>query len=123
MEYRDFDASKVVGGTSVADNQSYRILYAGTDPANSDRILVRKLFQVQPQLYAYEEVRMDPLKGTVHSQVHRIRGDLKEETDNTEEWFRRMYRPTPNLVSYSLFWRDLGEGRKHVSIVEGPYWK
>ena len=57
------------GGYKRSEYESHYTLYAGVDPANPNRALIRKVVQINPNTYAYEEVRITPgeNKPTVHS--------------------------------------------------------
>ena len=46
-------------GFSMSDSYSYVTLFAGPDPADSNRMLVRKLVQIGIASYAYEETRVN----------------------------------------------------------------
>ena len=43
-ESRGFNAAKIVGGVGSGDSHSFRILYAGADPADNNKMLVKKVF-------------------------------------------------------------------------------
>jgi hypothetical protein len=56
-------------------------LYAGQDPADPSRALVRKLVQVNKNTYCYEESTITPGEGspTIHTKLYRIKDfDLHE---------------------------------------------
>ena len=40
---RRFNNSKIIGGIGPGDYNSHRTLFAGPDPADSNRVLIRKL--------------------------------------------------------------------------------
>lgn len=43
-ESRGFNAGRLIGGVGSGDGSSYRILYAGADPSDSKKMLVKKVF-------------------------------------------------------------------------------
>ena len=93
----------------------------GPDPADPSRILLRKLVKVSESTYAFEETRITPdEKGpTVHSQMYRIGGyDKKEYLDGKEIQIRSLYKPVPNVMGFSLFYKTMENKKNHLSIVE-----
>lgn len=79
--YARFRNFKTLGGSSLGDYETHQTLYAGVDPADPNRALVRKLVQVNSNTYCYEEIRITPGEKTpqVHTQLLRIRDfDLHE---------------------------------------------
>ena len=51
---------KTLGGCFMGDYSTHKTLYAGPDPSNSDRIIVRKLIQTSNNVFAFEETRITP---------------------------------------------------------------
>lgn len=100
----------------------------GPDPADPQRVLVRKILELQDGKYAYEETTIAPnaTSGvpTVHSTAYKIhQWDLKEDATVKEIQLRKMYRPMPNCVGFSLYYRNTESGTNHLSIVENTLWK
>ena len=65
---------KVLGGY-FNENTTHKTLYAGPDPAEPSRVLIRKLIRVSKKTYACEETRITRVEGknpTVHSQFYRL---------------------------------------------------
>ena len=123
-----FTPGRVLGGASFADYDSNQTLYVGVDPADPNRVLVRKLVQVNNNTYCYEETRITPTDQrvpTVHTQLFRIGDfDLHEELTPEELSIRGRFRPLPNVLGYSLFYKQLSSfGFPHMSIVENSLWK
>ena len=61
----------------IGDYGSHRTLYAGPDPADYHRVLVRKLVQTSDKTWCFEESRitpsdMDGAQPTVHTTLHRL---------------------------------------------------
>ena len=54
----NFRAERIFGGLNKGDADSYRTLFAGPDPANPSRMLVRRVIQLSETTYAYEETRI-----------------------------------------------------------------
>jgi len=79
--------------------------------------------QVNDSTYCYEESRIshsdanhDP---TVHTQLMRIKGfNLKEKVDDLELNIRGKYRPIPNVLGFSLYYRDPKNSVPHASVIE-----
>lgn len=114
-------------------------LFAGPDPADSDRVLIRKIVQINLHTYAYEETHINRATGSsvpsVHKTITKIHGfDLKEELSNQERQIRMAHRPMPNILGFSLYWKPLSPATffsslsknimwAHFSIVENTLWK
>ena len=119
-----FNNRKVIGGIAMGDYNSHRTLFAGPDPADSNRVLIRKLVQTSDNVWCFEESRVTPSEiengqPTVHSTLHRLGGiDLNESLDETEYNFRLTFRSMPNVIGASLFSRALSGRSGHFSIVE-----
>ena len=92
--------------------------FLGPDPADPNKILVKKVFRTNENSYFYEDVRLDVKSKTAHSQAHILTHDLKEELDEKELDIRRSYRKNYNIVGFSLFWKPLDAGKNHLSIIE-----
>jgi hypothetical protein len=52
------DAKRVFGGINMMDNDSFTTLFCGPDPADDNRILIRKIVKINNGTYAYEETRI-----------------------------------------------------------------
>ena len=74
----------------AGDYQTYRTLFAGPDPADSDRVLIRKLVQTSENVWAFEESRITAAQNegeqpTIHTTLHRLGGvNLAEHVDEEE---------------------------------------
>ena len=100
----------MVGGLSIFDKDTHHTLYAGIDPAEPKRFLIRKLVQVNKTTYCVEETRITPAetvrKPTIHTQLFRIKDfDLHEKLTPEELQIRGSFRPIPNVLGFSLFFR------------------
>ena len=107
----------------MGDSHSYRILYAGPDPASENRILIKKVFRANLNTYFYEDVRIDVVSKSVHTKSHQLMYDMKEYLDNEELSIRSKFRGFNNIHGFSLFWKPLQSGRNHLSIIENSRWK
>lgn len=99
----------------------------GPDPADPERILVRKIVKLRDHSYAYEETRVTrngKKLPEVHTVMHKLpQFDLDEEVDNKELAYRYRFRSLPNMLGFSLYYRKTGSGLNHLSIVENSLWK
>jgi len=60
----------------------------------------------------------------VHTQMFRVKNfNLHEQLDPKEEKIRLMYRPMPNVMGFSLYFKQLARGNVHFSIVENSHFK
>eukprot|EP00347_Sterkiella_histriomuscorum_P013219 403365551 len=122
-----FDKSKILGGANFADQYSHRLLYAGADPSDNSRVLLKKLIQVSNSTYCYEETTITPVEGkspSVHTKIYRLKNfDLHENVEPLEANYRNMYRPLPHAMGFSLYFRDCKETLGHMSIVENTLFK
>ena len=110
-----FNNWKILGGVATGDYATHRTLYAGPDPADPDRLLVRKLVQTSENAWAFEEATITPnakgKKPTIHTTMYRLGWqDVNSKIDDTEYAMRLMYRPVPNVVGFSLFSRPCKRG-------------
>ena len=101
---------------------------AGPDPSDPERVLVRKVIELQDGKYAYEETTIAPNTEqgvpTVHSTAYKVHmWDMKENATQKELNYRKLFRPQPNCVGFSLYYRKTGDGTNHLSIVENTLWK
>ena len=124
----NFETKKVLGGIHRSDADTHRTLFAGPDPADNNRVLIRKIIQINHHTYAYEETRINrdtPNKHpTVHTTITKIAGfDLNEKLTNREINLRGLHRSMPNILGYSLYYRKTFTGANHFSIVENSLWK
>ena len=113
----DVNAKQIFHGYGRMDNESYVTLFAGPDPADKDRMLVRKLIKLDEGSYAYEETRVNRNDGgAIHTQLTKVHGfDLNEKIDNRELNIRGMHRAMPHILGFSLYYRP---NANHLSIVE-----
>ncbi len=65
-----YRSKKMIGGSHYNDNDSHHTLYAGIDPADPKRFLIRKLVQVNNGTYCLEETRVTPAKFERKPTVH-----------------------------------------------------
>ena len=73
--FSGFSTGKVLGGIKRNDNSSFRTLYCGKliisltkfklgpDPACPDRVLIRKLVELNEGSWAHEEIRVTKVAG------------------------------------------------------------
>ena len=55
-----FNNNKILGGCMMGDYDTHKTLFAGPDPADNSRVLVRKLVQISDNRWAFEEARITP---------------------------------------------------------------
>lgn len=83
-----YNNKKVLGGSFMGDYNSHRTLFAGPDPADPNRVLIRKLVQTGEKTWCFEEARITPNKNggqpSVHTTMHRL-GWLNINEPLTEE--------------------------------------
>ena len=116
-----YSVGKGYGGMQLGEFDTHYTLYAGVDPANPQRALIRKVVKVSPTTFCYEEVRITPgeSKPTVHSQLFRVKDfNLHEYLSPEELQIRGAFRAMPNVMGFSLFFRGLNKGGTHLSIIE-----
>ena len=122
-----FREMKVLGGIGRPDAESYRTLFCGPDPADPDRVLIRKIVKLRDHSYAYEETRVTRKPNTlpdVHTIMHKLgEFDLTEDVSNHELAMRYKFHGLPNMLGFSLYYRKTGSGINHLSIVENSLWK
>ena len=133
-----FKNNKVLGGYTSGDTSTQTILYAGInssiknifagpDPADDRKALIRKLVQVNQTTYCIEEIRITPATmqiPTVHSQMFRIKNfNFHEHVDVKETNIRLIYRPMPNVMGFSLYCRQGATGMPYLTIVENSFFK
>ena len=51
---------KILGGCFFGDYNSFKTMYAGPDPADTNRVLVRKVIKTGERTWAFEETRITP---------------------------------------------------------------
>ena len=78
---------------------------------------------MQEGSYAYEETRITKTPGksepTVHTTLSKLGNfDLQEHLTNKEIALRGKFRPIPNVIGFSLYYRKTQSGIGHLSIVE-----
>ena len=77
------DAKQIFGGYAMTDHESFVTLFAGVDPADNDRMLVRKLVRLNKSTYAYEETRVNRTDNSVHTNLVKVHGfNLNEKVSN-----------------------------------------
>lgn len=103
------------------------LIIKGPDPAEPNRILIRKIVQINEATYAYEETRITRNEGkqpTVHTQMSKLHDvNLREDLTDREINIRGQHRAMPNVTGFSLYYRKTGYGTNHFSIVENSLWK
>lgn len=120
-----YSFKQVFGLNIYEDPSGTKILYAGQDPADPSRALIRKIVKVSPTTFCYEETRITPQqeRPSVHTQLYRIKDfDIDEHLTPEEIQIRGAFRPLPNVIGFSLFSKKLANG-SHFSIVENALWK
>ena len=104
-----YSNGKILYGPFWGDYASHKTLYAGPDPADQDRVLIRKALQINGKTWAFEETRVSPAeveggKPTVHSKAVRLSHlDLNENISDRELYLRSTFRPISNIIGISLF--------------------
>ncbi len=100
-----FSSNKVLNGLSRLDSDSFRTLSCGPDPADPNRVLIRKIIQINETTYAYEETRISRDQ-TVHTTLTKIAGfDMNEKLHVSEIALRNSHRAMPNVIGFSLYFR------------------
>ena len=124
-----YNNKKILGGATMGDYNTHRTLFAGPDPADPSRVLVRKLVQTGENTWCVEEARITPNKNggqpSVHTTMHRLGWlDINEPLTEEELSIRLQYRSMPNVIGFSLFTRAW-ENSKSVSytVVENSLLK
>ena len=88
---------------------------------------MRKILELRDGKYAYEETTISPTETgvpTVHTTAYKIHmWDLKEDITQKEINTRIHFRPQPNCVGMSVYYRKTESGTNHLSIVENTLWK
>tara|TARA_B110000305_G_C18989922_1_gene425636 strand:+ start:37 stop:534 length:498 start_codon:yes stop_codon:yes gene_type:complete len=120
-----FNNNKILGGYMMGDYDSHKTLFAGPDPADTNRVLVRKLVQISDNKWAFEEARITPSETeggnpTVHTTLHRLGWfNINEPLTEKELAMRLQYRAVPNVIGFSMFLRPYASGsRSSFTIVE-----
>ena len=81
---------KILAGVTPGDYTTHKTLFAGPDPADSNRVLVRKLVQTSNNVWGYEETRIAPSEKeggspSVHTTLHRLgQFDIDENLSDEE---------------------------------------
>lgn len=73
----NYTHNKVIGGIYYGDYDTHRTLFAGPDPADPSRVLIRRLVKISDSTYCYEESRISQAKDqqpTVHTSLMRLKG-------------------------------------------------
>ena len=55
-----YNNRKVLGGITFGDFGTHRTIFAGPDPADRNRVLIRKLVQTSYNTWCFEESRISP---------------------------------------------------------------
>ena len=119
-----YSNKKILGGSFWGDYSSHKTLFAGPDPADPERVLIRKVVQTSDRVWCFEETRVTPNneggKPTVHTTMHRLGHlDLNENCSDKELMIRATHRATPNIIGFSLFMRPYLSGSgSSFTIVE-----
>ena len=85
-------------------------MFAGPDPANPNRVLIRKLVQTSDKVWCFEEARISPSEEggqpSVHTTLHRLGWfNINESLSEEELAIRLQYRTMPGALGFSLFTR------------------
>ena len=70
-----YSNKKILGGTTPGDYTTYKTLFAGPDPADPSRVIVRKLVQTNEKTWCFEEATITPSESgspTVHTTMFRL---------------------------------------------------
>ena len=123
-----YNNKKLLGGSFFGDYDTHKTMYAGPDPADSNRVLIRKVIKTSDKTWAFEETRVTPNESgnpTVQTTVSRLGIlDLNENINDEEQTKRIVFRPTPNVISFSLFSRPYKSGAtSSFSLVENSHTK
>ena len=126
-----YNNKKLLGGVTVGDYATHRTLFAGPDPADNNRVLIRKLVQTSDNVWAFEEARVTPAEAegaqpTVHTTLHRLGWfNINEYLSEEELSIRLGYRAVPNVIGFSLFSRAWSKGGSTAaySVVENTLTK
>ena len=108
----------------MGDYSTHKTLFAGPDPADTDRVLIRKLVQTSDNVWCFEEARITPSHNggnpSVHTTLHRLGWfNINEPISEKELKLRIIHRSMPNVVGFSLFTRQYEKGSSSsYSIVE-----
>ena len=108
---RRFNNRKIIGGIGPGDYNSHKTLFAGPDPADCNRVLIRKLVQTSDNTWCFEESRIsaattEGAAPSVHTTLHRLGNtDINEAVSTKENILRLQYRPMPSVIGFSLFTR------------------
>ena len=119
-----YSNNKILGGTMLGDYQSHRTMFAGPDPADPSKVLIRKLVQTSDHVWCFEEARISPsadgAQPSVHTTMHRLGTmDINENVGDNEWALRLTYRSMPNIIGFSLFTRPWENSRGvSLSVVE-----
>lgn len=122
-----FVPGRLVTGQNFKEYLNYKTIYAGVDPADPSRVLIRKIVQINENTYCYEETRITPTEKSpsVHTHLYRVKDfDLKEDLTPEETQIRGAFRPLPNVIGFSRYYRDYASWYgSHFSIVENTLYK
>ena len=84
-----YNNKKLLGGCFFGDYDTHKTMYAGPDPADPNRVLIRKVIKMSEGTWAFEETRVTASetggKPTVQTSVSRLGIlDLNENIDDEE---------------------------------------
>ena len=124
-----YNNNKILGGITMGDYNTHRTMFAGPDPSDPTRVLVRKLVQTSDKVWCFEEARIAPgedgAQPTVHTTLHRLGWfDINEKLSEEELNLRLQYRAMPNVIGFSLFTRKWSNSNSvSFSVVENSLLK
>ena len=110
-----YSNKKVIGGLHPGDYDTYKTIFAGPDPADPTRVLVRKLVKVGESTWAWEESRISQSEReggqpTVHTTLQRLGWlNIDEPLSHEEYALRLKHWSVPNVIGYSMLnraWKE-----------------
>ena len=93
-----YNNNKLLGGVMMGDYSTHRTMFCGPDPADKNRVLIRKLVQTSDNVWAFEEARVTPSETeggqpTIHTTLHRLGWlNINEDLSDNELSMRLRYR-------------------------------
>ena len=116
-----YSNNKLLGGSSPMDYSTHKTMFAGPDPADPSRVLIRKLVQTSDRVWCFEEATVTPNadggQPSVHTTLYRLGSfDICEDIAEKELAYRLAYRSMPNAVGFSLFTRRWNADSKGTSF-------
>ena len=120
---------KTLGGVMAGDYQTHKTMFAGPDPADPSKVLVRKLVQTSDHVWCFEESRISASANgkqpSVHTTIHRLGNlDMNEDLSKREREIRRMHRPRRNIIGFTVYTKawDHSSGVSWT-LAENSYYK